>query len=85
MNKAFIQYSEDDIHRHHRGNHQPDGAAERRLEGQRAALELGTDIAREFQRLLGAKNRFDRIAQRIVVRHVKRDGGNRELIEMVYG
>ncbi len=85
MNKAFIQHSEDDIHRHHRGNHQPDGAAQRRLEGQRAALELGTDIARKRQRLFGAKNCFDRIAQRIVVRHVKRDGGNRELIEMVYG
>ena len=83
MNKALIQHAEDDIHRHHRGDHQPDGTAERRLEGQRAALELGADVAREVQRLLGAKNRLDRIAQRIVVRHVKRNGGDRELIEMV--
>ena len=85
VNKAFIQYPEDDIHRHYRSDHQPDGAAQRRLESQRAALELGADIAREFQRLFGAKDGIDRIAQRIVIRHVKRDGGDRELIEMVYG
>jgi hypothetical protein len=68
VDKAFIQHAEHDIHRHHRGDHQPDGVAERRLEGQRAALELGADIGREIQRLFGGEDRLDRIAQRVVVR-----------------
>ncbi len=81
MDKALVQHPQHDIHRHHRGDHQPDGAAECRLEGQRAALELGANIGRKIQRLFGGEDRLHRFAQRVVVRDVKRDGGHRELIE----
>ncbi|VTM87260.1 Uncharacterised protein [Raoultella ornithinolytica] len=83
MDKAFIQHAEHDIHRHDRRHHQPDGVAERRLEGEGAALELGADIGRQIQRLFGGEDGVDRIAQRVVIRDVERNGGHRELIEMV--
>ena len=63
MDKALIQHPQDDIHRHYRGHDQPDGAAQRRLEGQRAALELSANIAREIQRLFGGEDCLYRFAQ----------------------
>ena len=85
MNKALVQNAEHDIHRHHRRDNQPDSAAQRRLESEGAALELRGDIHRQIQRLFGVHNRLHRIAQRIVIRHVKGDGRYRELIQMVDG
>jgi hypothetical protein len=63
VNKAFIQHAQHDIHRHHGGNDQPDGAAERGLERQSAALELGGNIGRQVQRLLAVDNRLNGFAQ----------------------
>ncbi|MND67464.1 hypothetical protein D3C80_588800 [compost metagenome] len=83
MDKAFIQHAEHDIHRHHGGDNQPDGVAERGLERQRAALELSLNIRREVQRFFCVQNRLNRFAERIVIRDVERNGGRRELIQMV--
>ena len=47
--------------------------------------KLRGDIHRQIQRLFGVHNRLHRIAQRIVIRHVKGDGRYRELIQMVDG
>ena len=83
MNKALIQHAEDDIHRDNRSHNQPDGISQRGLEGERATLELGRNICGQVKRFFGVQNRLYRITQRMFVWHVERDGGDRELIEVV--
>ena len=85
MDKAFVQHAKHDIHRHHCRHDQPDGAAELGLEGQRAALELGGDIDWQVDRFLRVQNGLYRIAERIIIRHVKREGRYRELIQVING
>ena len=49
MDIAFIQHAQHDIHGYYRSQHQPQGIAERGLEGHRRTLELGTDAAGHLQ------------------------------------
>ena len=83
MDKAFVQHAEHDVHRHDRRHDQPDGVTQRGLERQGAALELGLNISREAYRFFRRLNGLHRFTQRVIVRHVKGDGGGRELIQMV--
>ncbi len=84
MDKALVQHPQHDVHRHHCGDNQPDSAAQRRLEGERTALEFGLDVRREAEVFLCIGNRLHRFAQRVIIRDVKRNGGGRELIQMVH-
>ena len=80
MDKTLIQHAEHDIHRHHGGDNKPDGAAQRRLEGERTALKLRCNIRWQGERFFRIENRLHRIAERIALRHVKRKCRDRELI-----
>ena len=82
MNEAFIQHAQHDVHRHHRRQDQPQRAAERRLEGQGrpwnwVVMSLG------MLRFFCLGDRVHRLAERVAVGDVERNGGRRELIEMV--
>ena len=55
MDKTFVQHAKHDVHRHDRRDDQPDGVAQRGLERQRAAPELGLNVGREAERFFSSR------------------------------
>ena len=83
VDEALVEHAQHDVHRDDRGEDQQQLVGERRLEGERRALEVDLHAGRHADFRLHGLDRLHRVAERRARREVERDRRRRKLAEVV--